>query len=71
MMKIKHIYANEILDSRGWPTVACSIILSDGKVVESSVPSGASVGSREACELRDGDEKRFMGKGDLNAEKNI
>lgn len=71
MMKIKHIYANEILDSRGLPTVACSIVLSDGRIVESSVPSGASVGSREAHELRDGDENRFMGKGVLSAIKNI
>lgn len=71
MIKIKHIYAYEILDSRGWPTVACSITLSDGKVVRSSVPSGASVGSREAHELRDGDKSRFMGRGVLNVVKNI
>lgn len=61
------VSALEILDSRGRPTLAVSIVLSDGSVGIAGVPSGASTGSREAVELRDGDKKRFGGGGVLNA----
>lgn len=63
MTTIKTIYAREILDSRGNPTVEADVILDNGKMGRAAVPSGASTGSREALELRDGDAKRFMGKG--------
>jgi len=69
-MKIKKINAREILDSRGWPTVACSVELENGIVGEASVPSGASVGKHEAVELRDGDASRYSGRGVLRAIKN-
>ena len=69
-MKIKDIIGREILDSRGNPTVEVDVILENGIVGRSSVPSGASTGVREAIELRDGG-KRFLGKGVLNAVKNI
>ena len=55
--------AREILDSRGNPTVEASVFLSDGSVGMASVPSGASTGIYEACEKRDGNEKRYGGKG--------
>ena len=55
--------AREILDSRGNPTVEATVLLCDGTVGVASVPSGASTGIYEACELRDGDRKRFGGKG--------
>ena len=71
MAKIKDIKAYEILDSRGNPTVECKMILDSGKSVIASVPSGASTGSREAIELRDKDEKRYMGLGVLKAVNNI
>lgn len=71
MMKIKQIKAREIFDSRGFPTVECYIYFDSGVCVSASVPSGASVGKDEAVELRDGDEKRFNGKGVLTAIKNI
>jgi len=70
-MTIKKIKAREILDSRGFPTIECSLELSDGLSVKGSVPSGASTGMHEAKELRDGDEKRFCGKGVLRAIDNI
>ena len=70
-MKIKEILAREIIDSRGYPTVEVDIILNDGSMGRASVPSGASTGSLEAIELRDGDSKRFMGKGVLKAIDNI
>lgn len=70
-MKIKKITAREILDSRGNPTVSCSLFLDNGQCVEASVPSGASVGAREAVELRDGDKSRYSGMGVLCAIKNI
>ena len=60
---IKKITAREILDSRGNPTVEAGVILTDGTVGLASVPSGASTGSFEAHELRDGDEKRYLGRG--------
>ena len=70
-MKIKDIKAYEVLDSRGNPTVGVESILSDGSVGLSLVPSGASTGSREALELRDGDKTRYLGKGVLKAVANI
>jgi len=70
-MKIKHVSALEILDSRGNPTVEASMTLEDGTSSRAMVPSGASTGEREACELRDGDKKRFGGKGVLKAVDNV
>ena len=57
--------AREILDSRGNPTVEATVFLADGTVGVASVPSGASTGIYEACELRDGDRRRYVGKGVL------
>jgi len=71
MPKIQRIWAREILDSRGTPTVETACQLDNGLVVASSVPSGASTGSYEALELRDGDENRYHGKGVLNAVANV
>jgi enolase len=71
MEKIKKIQGFEILDSRGNPTVACEVTLSSGVVGRSAVPSGASTGSKEALELRDGDKKRYNGKGVLKAVEHI
>lgn len=71
MVKIKEIKAREILDSRGNPTVEAQVVLSDGTFAIASVPSGASTGEREAMEKRDGDKKRFFGKGVLGAVKNV
>ncbi|PSF38990.1 phosphopyruvate hydratase [Aphanothece hegewaldii CCALA 016] len=68
---IKSIHAREILDSRGYPTVEVDVILQDGSLGRSAVPSGASTGSREALELRDGDPKRHSGKGVLKAVANV
>ncbi len=68
--KIHHIFAREVLDSRGNPTVACRVTLRSGASAEAKVPSGASTGSHEALELRDGG-KRYAGKGVLKAVKNI
>jgi enolase len=62
-MKIDKVHGREILDSRGNPTVEAEVILSGGVVGRAAVPSGASTGQREALELRDGDKKRFLGKG--------
>lgn len=70
MKKIKDVKAREILDSRGNPTVEVDIILEDGSFGRSAVPSGASTGSHEAVELRDGDAKRYGGKGVLKAVAN-
>ena len=70
-MKIKNIHAREILDSRGTPTIAAEVILEGGCRAEASVPSGASTGSREALELRDGDSGRYFGKGTLKAVSNV
>ena len=69
--KIKSITAREILDSRGNPTIDVEIITTSGIVAHSSVPSGASTGSFEAIELRDGDANRYNGKGVLNAIYNV
>ncbi len=71
MSKIKNIHAREIIDSRGNPTVEADVILDSGTVGRAAVPSGASIGSREAIELRDNDQTRFNGKGVLQAVKNI
>ncbi len=70
MTYIDNIVAQEVLDSRGNPTVKATVILSDGTVASAIVPSGASTGKREALELRDGDE-RFGGKGVLKACENV
>jgi enolase len=67
MSKISHIHAQEILDSRGNPTVRVHLELDGGQIVSASVPSGASTGEHEAVELRDGDPKRYGGKGVLKA----
>ena len=71
MVKIADVTAREILDSRGNPTVEAEVVLDDGSVGRAAVPSGASTGSREALELRDGDPARFRGKGVLKACHNI
>jgi len=69
--KIQSIHAMEILDSRGNPTVRVFLTLDTGIMVSASVPSGASTGENEACELRDGDKKRYGGKGTLRAVQNV
>lgn len=71
MVKIKTVEAREILDSRGNPTIEVDIVLSDGSFGRASVPSGASTGSHEAVELRDGDPKKYGGKGVLKAVENV
>lgn len=71
MISISDVYANEVLDSRGNPTVKVSVYLSDGTKADAIVPSGASTGKKEALELRDGDKKRFGGKGVLKACENV
>jgi enolase len=71
MSAITDIRAREILDSRGNPTVEADVILQSGAMGRAAVPSGASTGSREALELRDGDAKRYLGKGVLKAVANI
>jgi enolase len=68
---IKKIHAREILDSRGNPTVETEVTLENGVVGRAAVPSGASTGIHEALELRDGDKKRYGGKGALSAVKNV
>ena len=68
---IKDIRAREILDSRGNPTIEADVILADGTVGRAAAPSGASTGSREALELRDGDKSRYMGKGVKKAVSNV
>ncbi len=68
---IANVAAREILDSRGNPTVEVDVILSDGTMGRAAVPSGASTGENEAVELRDGDAKRYMGKGTLKAVQNV
>ena len=71
MTKIVEIRAREILDSRGNPTIEADVILASGVIGSAMVPSGASTGEREAIELRDGDKTRYLGKGVLNAVKNV
>ena len=70
-MKISDIKAREILDSRGNPTVAVKVFLEDGSIGEFKVPSGASTGEKEALELRDNDQNRYLGKGVLKAVNNV
>ncbi len=69
--QISFIHAREILDSRGNPTIETEVFLTDGTYAAAAVPSGASTGAFEAYELRDGDNKRYMGKGVLKAVKNV
>ncbi|AGT73417.1 phosphopyruvate hydratase [Helicobacter pylori SouthAfrica20] len=71
MLTIKDIYALEVMDSRGNPTIQASVILSDNTKASAIVPSGASTGKREALELRDNDRTRFLGKGVLRACENV
>ena len=71
MAKIKKVLAREILDSRGNPTVEVDVILDNGILGRAAVPSGASTGEKEALELRDGNKKRYMGKGVLKAVNNV
>jgi len=71
MAKIKKVLAREILDSRGNPTVEVDCLLDNGILGRAAVPSGASTGDNEALELRDGDKKRYLGKGTLKAVANV
>lgn len=71
MSIIEYIEAREILDSRGNPTVEVDVVLEDGSMGRAAVPSGASTGAHEAVELRDGDKKRYLGKGVLKAVDNV
>lgn len=71
MPYISNVVAREIIDSRGNPTVEVDVILESGAMGRAAVPSGASTGQFEAVELRDGDKKRFLGKGVLNAVQNV
>ena len=71
MTAIVEVMAREILDSRGNPTVEADVLLESGVIGRAAVPSGASTGSREAVELRDGDNQRYLGKGVLKAVENI
>src|ERR1043166_5900091 len=71
MSAIYQIHAREILDSRGNPTVEVDVILAGGAMGRAAVPSGASTGEHEALELRDGDKKRYAGKGVTRAVKNV
>ena len=71
MGEILDVYAREVIDSRGNPTVEVDVVLDSGAMGRAMVPSGASTGEREALELRDGNKKRFHGKGVIKAVKNI
>jgi enolase len=71
MSEIIHVHGREVLDSRGNPTIEVEVALSDGSVASAIVPSGASTGAHEALELRDGDDKRYRGKGVLTAVANV
>jgi enolase len=71
MSAIVDIVGREILDSRGNPTVECDVLLESGTMGRAAVPSGASTGSREAIELRDGDKSRYLGKGVLKAVEHV
>ncbi len=71
MGQIANVHAREILDSRGNPTIEVEVILSSGFIGRAAVPSGASTGENEAIELRDGDKKRYQGKGVLKAVENV
>jgi enolase len=71
MYAIESLHAREILDSRGNPTIEVECLLEGGASGRAAVPSGASTGTREALELRDGDKKRYGGKGVLTAVRNV
>src|SRR5918992_3602179 len=71
MSLIDSVYAREILDSRGNPTVEAEVMLAGGEVGRAAVPSGASTGEHEAVELRDGDKKRYGGRGVAKAVANV
>jgi enolase len=71
MVEIETVFAREILDSRGNPTLEVDVTLSDGSFGRAAVPSGASTGAHEAVELRDGDKSRYGGKGVMNAVTNV
>src|SRR5437763_15867054 len=71
MSLIEQVRAREILDSRGNPTIEAEVFLIGGEVGRAAVPSGASTGEHEAVELRDGDKKRYGGKGTLKAVENV
>ena len=71
MSSVVDVVAREILDSRGNPTVECDVLLESGVLGRAAVPSGASTGSREAIELRDGDASRYLGKGVMQAVENV
>src|SRR5688572_12521961 len=71
MSTIARIHAREILDSRGNPTLEAEVTLADGSFGRAMVPSGASTGSKEAVELRDGDKSRYLGKGVRKAVQNV
>src|SRR3712207_5424152 len=71
MTRIYDVVAREILDSRGNPTVEVDVVLECGAKGRAAVPSGASTGSHEAVELRDGDKARYLGKGVLKAVQNV
>jgi len=71
MSKIKNVKAREILDSRGNPTIEVDVVLDNGILGRAAIPSGASTGSKEAVELRDGDKSRYLGKGVLKAVNNV
>lgn len=70
-MELTSIHAREILDSRGNPTLEVEVLLADGATGRAAMPSGASTGEHEAVELRDGDKKRYLGRGTLKAVKNV
>ncbi|MCK5328888.1 MAG: phosphopyruvate hydratase, partial [Candidatus Latescibacteria bacterium] len=71
MNEICSVWAREIMDSRGNPTIEVDVVLDSGAMGRAAVPSGASTGTREALELRDGDQTRFLGKGVTQAVKNV
>src|SRR5690606_40475097 len=71
MSLIESIHARQILDSRGNPTVEVDVVTESGAFGRAAVPSGASTGTQEAVELRDGDKKKFLGKGVLQAVENV
>src|SRR3990170_6981904 len=71
MSKIKQVFAREILNSKGFPSIETTVVLNDGKTGVASCPSGTSVGNYEASELHDNDKTRFDGKGVLKAVDNV
>ena len=71
VMKITKVHGRQILDSRGNPTIEVDVVLEGGAFGRAAVPSGASTGEREALELRDGDKRRYLGKGVLKAVSHV